>query len=80
MTDARCHHCGDPSPRGFRYCLHCHSWNDLACALQYARIGVDEYRLRRALRYIRRGDRRDSVRSLLAKLTRRVAELEYELL
>ena len=76
----RCIGCGDPSPRGFRHCLHCHAWNDLSIALAQCEIGVDEFRLRRARRYFARGSRRESVRSLLAKLTRRVEELEYELL
>ncbi len=78
MNDARgvCD-CGNVAPSGWRYCRACHAHNDLRIALDRPEIGIDEFRLHRALRYFARGRTRESVRSLLAKLSRRVAELEY---
>jgi DnaB-like helicase N terminal domain len=48
-----CAQCGDPCPREWRLCVKCHRWHDLAVALEFvATLGVDEFRLRRALHYL----------------------------
>ncbi len=78
MSAGRCAECGDPTPRGFTCCLKCHAWNDLYVAL-FGGAGLDEFRLRRARRYLARGHHRESVRALLVKLQHRVDELEYEM-
>ncbi len=78
MTGARCIVCGDPGPNDWLYCRKCHAWNDLGIALTRCELGLDEFRLRRARRYFARGQSRESVRALLAKLLRRIEDLEYD--
>ena len=76
---ARCVACGDPAPTGWRACLHCHAWDDLAESLATSSVGLDEHRLHRALAQLRGGRRPvESIDSIVRKLLRRVAELEYE--
>ena len=75
----RCTICRDVAPNEWRHCLKCHAWADLHAGLHPDGEGLDEFRLRRALRHLHRNDRRESVRALLAKLVRRVAELEETL-
>jgi hypothetical protein len=74
---AGCVACGSLCPPGFRHCLVCHSYNDIYISVRYAEIGLHQHRLRRALDYLH-GRRRpaESLASLVAKLTRRVKELE----
>lgn len=68
--------CGDQSPPGWRYCIRCHAWDDLHVALRHIEIGVDTYRLKRALDVLRGpGHRRVTVDALI----RRIATLEMQM-
>ena len=53
IMTARCVACGDPAPTGWRACLGCHAWDDLAESLATSSVGLDERRLHRALAYLR---------------------------
>ncbi len=77
MMADRCVACNDPTPSGWMFCRTCHAWNDLAVAIEHPEIGMDSFRMRRWQRYVARSQPRESVRSLLAKLMRRVEELEH---
>lgn len=78
QSQSRCHSCGDPAPSGWCHCLKCHSWNDLS-VICMAGAGLDSFRLRRARAYFaRKSNSPESRDSLLAKLARRVADLEIE--
>ena len=72
----RCMACGDPAPYGWHACRKCHAWDDILSAV--GPEGADLNRLHRGLAHLRQRDRRgrESVRALLEKLQRRVAELE----
>jgi len=75
MIAPRCHQRGDLAPTGWAACIKCHAYNDLGRAF-CGDAGIDEYRLQRALAYIRGRRPVEPLESLLRKLTRRVAELE----
>lgn len=73
---AGCVACGSRCPHGFLYCRTCHSYNDIFQTVRYAETGLDERRLKRALFYLRHRHPADPLSSVVAKLTRRVEELE----
>jgi hypothetical protein len=75
MNAGGCVACGGRCPRGFLYCRSCHAYNDIFQTVRHAGIGLDERRLRRALFYLR-PHRAEPLSSLVAKLMRRVEELE----
>jgi len=77
MTAPRCIACGDPCRVGSAHCAKCFAWDSAFVALQSASTGIDDRQLRRALARLHP---RESVRSLLARLTRRLASVEEALL
>lgn len=78
----RCITCGDPCPHAWRFCVTCHRWHDLATALEFsATLGIDEFRLKRALEHLvprrRRGlATKASIRTAIRELIQRVEYLE----
>ena len=74
----RCCACGDPCHAGWAYCQKCHAHDDLAEAFRFREIGLDQFRLQRALAYFHGRRHSEPLESLFRKLTRRVAALEYE--
>jgi len=73
---ASCFHCGDPAPQGWEACLKCHAYDDLGRAF-CGSAGIDEYRLYRALGYLRGRRPVEPLDGQLRKLMRRVSELEH---
>jgi hypothetical protein len=78
-----CDYCGSPTPNGWRYCVTCHRWHDLAVSLEFvATLGIDEFLLHRSLNHIvprpppRRLATKASVRAAIKELLVRVEELE----
>jgi hypothetical protein len=77
MTVSRCVTCGDVSPDRWLFCRRCHAYNDLHVALRFVgTAGIDEFRLKRALAYLRPRRPRFATSATVAKLLRRVEALE----
>ena|ERR1700682_3427671 len=74
-----CAQCGDQPPRDWKFCKKCHRWHDLATALEFAgTLGIDEYRLRRALSFLSTRRRRFVAAGAFEQLVRRVEQLEAQ--